>query len=126
MLPKVIYELLPSGYLSAGTGSILLLDPWLANLGGAILFAMGALIWVIRSNYRRDDRDRKSFITKHKVLPEALYEFIPFAYLASAVLLLSLLSNTPSLFLALVACYRGLKLLYKRSQYRNHRLSRAN
>ncbi|MDO6686744.1 MULTISPECIES: hypothetical protein [unclassified Agarivorans] len=123
MLPKAIYELLPSGYLYAGTSSMLFLEPWLAHVGGAILFAMGALVWVLRSNYRRYDKFKKSFLRKRKVIPEPLYEFIPFLYLAVAVVIVSVVFNAPSIVLALLACYRGLQLLYKRAKYRHRGLS---
>jgi hypothetical protein len=126
MLPRAIYEILPSGYLSAGTGSMLLLEPWLAHVGGALLFCMGALIWVLRSNYRRYDKYKKSFARKTKAIPEPVYEFIPFLYLACSVLILSLLFNTPALIVAALAGCRGLVLLYKRAQYRNRGLSPAS
>lgn len=105
---------------------MLLLEPWLAHVGGALLFAIGALIWVLRSNYRRYDKHKKSFVTKHKVLPEAIYEFIPFGYLASAVLLLSIIMTLPTVVIACAACFRGLQLLHKRSLYRSRGLSPAN
>ncbi len=117
MISKSIYEILPSAYLMLGSGSVIWHHNSLGLFGGALLFILGAVIWVMRSNYRRTDEDRlpnKSF-----TLPETLYEFIPFLFIAIALSLLSQFSQLPVYIVATVCLCRGTQLLYLRHRHRN-------
>lgn len=67
-----------------------MLDSIVALFSGLLLYAAGAMVWVIRSNYRRRDKNKKR---QRGALPEGAYEFMPFVYIGLGVLLLALSSN---------------------------------
>ncbi|MDO6716525.1 hypothetical protein Q4549_15550 [Agarivorans sp. 2_MG-2023] len=123
MIIKPIYEILPSLYLAAGSSSVLWIDSNLGVAGGALLFCLGALIWVMRSNFRRHDQvvhSRKRF-----TIPESLYEFMPFFFIAIALSLASTQSTLLAYGIAMLCMYRGCSLLYLRHKYRQHAWQKA-
>lgn len=115
MLPSWLYEPLPALYLLASAGLLLTQSPllWLASTA---LFAAGAVIWMMRSNYRRTDL--VVFPAKRWFQPELLYECQPFLWLALGLLLLRLPGNTA--LLALLPCLWGGRCLWARRQHRHH------
>ena len=117
MISKSIYELLPSVYLMLGSSSLIWNDNSLGLLGGALLFILGAVIWVMRSNYRRTDEHKLP--SKSFTLPETLYEFVPFLFIGLGLSLLSQFSQLPIYIVAAVCLYRGTQLLYLRHRHRN-------
>ncbi len=116
MLIKPIYELLPSAYLALGSGSVVWSDSGLGLFGGVLLFILGALVWVMRSNYRR--QDEAIVPTKPITIPESIYEFMPFVLLAMAVGLVANIPHPLAYLVAIICSYRGLQLLYLRHRYR--------
>lgn len=116
MLPHWLYERLPALYLLTATGIILLTRIPVLGLIGALLFVAGALIWMMRSCYRRTDLIL--FPAKQWFKPEWLYEAQPFIWLAVALLL----SHLPGT-LALLALLPGLwacHCLWARHHHRHH------
>lgn len=116
LLSKPVYESLPYVYLMAGFGVIAFSDG-LVWTGGVVLFVAGSVIWVMRSCFRRTNKDWQ--VQRDWVILDDLYELAPFAYLLTAILAKKLLE--PSLLLdvaAFVLAVCGLLILYLRSKHR--------
>lgn len=116
MLPSWLYEQLPSFYLLLSAGLLLLAQSPLLWLAATMLFVAGALIWMMRSNYRRTDL--VIFPAKHWLQPELVYEAQPFLWLALGLLLLRLPDTTA--LLALLPCLWGCRCLWARRLHRHH------
>ncbi|MGL4352831.1 MULTISPECIES: hypothetical protein [Aeromonas] len=116
MCPHWLYERLPVCYLLTAVGMITLTQTPLLWLAGSLLFVAGAVIWMMRSSYRRTDLI--IFPTKRWFKPEWLYEAQPFIWLALG-LLLSRLPNAAAL-LAVIPCVWACRCLWARSHYRHH------
>jgi hypothetical protein len=56
MFPKILYELLPFIYLSAGIGSGVLINSTIIVLASILLITTGLLVLSMRINYRRKIR----------------------------------------------------------------------
>ena len=91
MIPERLYETLPYLYVITGSQSVLWLPHWTAALLGIGLIFLGAVVWVIRSEKRRDPYAIK--FKPHGVLPFWYYELQPFIYLSGGVLLFGLSHN---------------------------------
>ena len=116
MLPPWLYEQLPGLYLLLSAGLVLLTHSPLLWLAAALLFGVGALIWMMRTNYRRTDL--VIFPAKRWLQPEWYYEAQPFVWLALALLLLRLPGNTA--LLALLPTLWGCRCLWARRRHRHH------
>lgn len=117
MLPRPLYESMPLGCLAlgalvAGLGHTPLL--WFA---GGMLFGCGALLWVMRSSYRRTDL--VIYPDKRWFQPEWFYELQPFMLLAAAVIIARLHELGP--WLALLPALWALNCLRLRLHSRHHR-----
>ncbi|WP_368166130.1 hypothetical protein [Aeromonas sp. R9-1] len=117
MLPRPLYESMPLGCLAlgalvAGLGHAPLL--WFA---GGMLFGCGALLWVMRSSYRRTDL--VIYPDKRWFQPEWFYELQPFMLLAAAVIIARLHELGP--WLALLPALWALNCLRLRLHSRHHR-----
>ncbi|WP_432455890.1 MULTISPECIES: hypothetical protein [unclassified Agarivorans] len=123
MIIKPIYEILPSLYLTAGSGSVIWLDSTLGIAGGILLFCLGAIVWVMRSNCRR--LDEVTTLSKRITLPESLYEFTPFFLIGIALSLISSQQHIWAYILAVFCLYRGTQLLYLRHRYRSYAWQKA-
>jgi hypothetical protein len=116
MCPRWLYERLPVCYLLTAVGTLTLTQTPLLWLAGSLLFFAGAVIWMMRSSYRRTDL--VIFPTKRWFQPEWLYEAQPFVWLALGLLLSRLPSATA--LLALIPCVWACRCLWARSHYRHH------
>ncbi|WP_163134613.1 hypothetical protein [Agarivorans sp. Alg241-V36] len=116
MIIKPIYEILPSLYLAAGSSSVIWVDSTLGVAGGVLLFCLGSLIWVMRSNFRR--LDQATHAGKRFNIPESLYEFMPFLFIGLALSLASTQQSIAAYAIAALCLYRGCSLLYMRHRYR--------
>lgn len=116
MLPSWLYEQLPTLCLLLAAGLLLFAHSPLLLFAAALLFVTGALIWMMRSNYRRTDLI--IFPTKRWFQPEWHYEALPFMWLALGLLLLRLPGNTA--LLALLPCLWGCRCLWARRHHRHH------
>jgi len=116
MLPKHIYELLPYLYLLVGVLCFALLPHPLGAWSGWIFLHAGGLVWVMRSNRRRQNTTAASDSSQ---LPFWLYEFLPFLTIGSGLFLLLRFDNPwllPSAILLLVA---GLQIWWLRYAQRH-------
>lgn len=86
MLPPWIYEQLPLLYLLLSAVLWSFAHSPLLWLAATLLFAVGALIWMMRSNYRRTDL--VIYPAKRWLQPEWYYEALPFLWLALGLVLL--------------------------------------
>ena len=80
MLPLWIYEQLPLLYLLLSAVLWFFAHSPLLWLAAILLFVVGALLWMMRSNYRRTDL--VIYPAKRWLQPEWYYEALPFLWLA--------------------------------------------
>jgi hypothetical protein len=85
MIPERLYETLPYAYVITGAQSVLWLPYWSAALSGTVLIFVGAVVWVVRTEKRRNPHGIK--FKQHGTLPFWCYELQPFAYLSCGALL---------------------------------------
>ena len=95
---------MPYCYFSIGSALWLASDRPLELIAGVLLFFAGAQQWILRSNYRREDRIRTNLINQHPELikkrldhgfyPRWLYELLPFAYIGLGYQLANLLHSS--------------------------------
>ncbi|MBZ9612519.1 hypothetical protein [Rheinheimera maricola] len=119
MLPMKLYEILPYGYVAAGSSVMLSVESWLALVSGLLIMIAGAVIWVLRSDNRRSDM-RNAREKYGGVLPFWLYELLPFSYFILALLLFSATSNMYVYPSAMILMIVGLQLWLLRGSYRKH------
>lgn len=119
MLSKTLYEMAPYGYLVIGALSVYELDTLLGIGGGMLLYGTGAVVWVLRSNYRRAPRRRGTLMPR--ALPEHLYELKPFILIALGVGVLRLFDAPLTLLAAvMLLCYSGYTLVVRAQARRRH------
>ncbi|MFM5135362.1 hypothetical protein [Aeromonas rivipollensis] len=116
MLPPWIYEQLPLLYLLLSAVLWSFAHSPLLWLAATLLFAVGALIWMMRSNYRRTDL--VIYPAKRWLQPEWYYEALPFLWLALGLVLLRLPDTTA--LLALLTCLWAGRCLWARRRHRHH------
>ncbi|MDX1677766.1 hypothetical protein [Arsukibacterium sp.] len=119
MLPTKIYEPLPYSYMLAGLISMVLIPSVLGLLSGLLLFMAGALVWIVRSEHRREDDVFAE--RKNGPVPFWLYELLPFGCLVSAMVIFILPLNQfyyPSAVILLIV---GVQLWLTRNMQRRHR-----
>ena len=116
MLPPWIYEQLPLLYLLLSAVLWSFAHSPLLWLAATLLFAVGALIWMMRSNYRRTDL--VIYPAKRWLQPEWYYEALPFLWLALGLVLLRQPDTTA--LLALLPCLWGGRCLWTRRRHRHH------
>jgi len=127
MLPRSVYELLPSLYLMTGIVVVLNLESKIGFVSGAVFYWAGSKIWIMRSNARRRDLYRRKGTKRIRikppkgVIPLGLYEALPFLYIACGLYLVAQFNQAsiyPSAFLLILA---GVTVLTMRSNARAHR-----
>lgn len=113
MLPLWIYEQLPLLYLLLSAVLWFFAHSPLLWLAAILLFVVGALLWMMRSNYRRTDL--VIYPAKRWLQPEWCYEALPFLWLALGLVLLRLPDTT-----ALLPCLWAGRCLWTRRRHRHH------
>ena len=116
MLPPWIYEQLPLLYLLLSAGLWVLAHSPLLWRAAILLVVVGALLWMMRSNYRRTDL--VIYPAKRWLQPEWCYEALPFLWLALGLVLLRQPDTTA--LLALLPCLWGGRCLWTRRRHRHH------
>lgn len=116
MLPLWIYEQLPLLYLLLSAVLWFFAHSPLLWLAAILLFVVGALLWMMRSNYRRTDL--VIYPAKRWLQPEWYYEALPFLWLALGLVLLRQPDTTA--LLALLPCLWGGRCLWTRRRHRHH------
>ncbi|OOZ12801.1 hypothetical protein BOW35_12505 [Solemya velum gill symbiont] len=122
MLPRVIYELIPYAYMWTGVSVI-----WTQPLGpihlfAAILYLAGTLIWVMRSDARRQDNNNnnnKQVIHHRRNMSPLMYELYPFLMLAAS-LWVAALAPTPLAAASFALAAYSTVLLWRRVINRGH------
>ncbi|QYK00624.1 hypothetical protein [Shewanella psychrotolerans] len=117
MITRSIYEVLPTSYLILGSSTIALNQEAIAVSLALVVFILGAKIYNMRSQNRRTDPSKKR---KHGMLPLAIYNFVPFIYILSSMLVFRFANSAlvSSIGIALL-CY-ALYILMQRASYRRH------
>ncbi len=115
-LSKPIYEKLPFIYFIAGLYLFFNFDMAATNMSAGLLYIVSALVWVKRSDYRRQTRISKT--VSHIRLPQIVYEYYPFAFLAASLAILKYFPQPIALAAALLMCLVALKNIILRRQSR--------
>jgi hypothetical protein len=84
MLPKFIYESLPYVNLTIGVSIICCYQSVFTAFSGLLFFAVGAVMWMLRSDHRRKDQHCRQI--NHLKLRRELYEVKPFFYIVFGLL----------------------------------------
>lgn len=84
-LPKALYEPLPYFYFALSLFILFQESHWAFSLSALLFYFAGSVVLVKRSEHRRKDKQRITL--DHYKLPETLYEFLPFIYIAMGVVL---------------------------------------
>ena len=122
MLPTYIYESLPVAYISVGIALLSQSTNSIFLFSGAIFYMCGALIWIMRSNFRRKDR----FIVPKKsiLLPEFIYELLPFTFMFLGGAFINVYFNTINhTSILIVACLLFLNGYRRILQRKKNRIS---
>ncbi|QDZ90206.1 hypothetical protein D0436_06855 [Shewanella decolorationis] len=119
MLSKPVYEALPYGYMALGCVSFMLLDPEYALMAAVIVFLLGARIYNLRSQNRRTDPVKRR---KTGYMPTAIYDYLPFIYLFTALVIFKFFPKSLYPLLAILLLSYSFYILIRRSLYRRHKL----
>ena len=120
MLPSPLYEALPYGYMAAGTTAVVLTPGYIAALSGVLLMVAGALVWILRSDHRRGDR--QYFHSRGGELPFWFYEMQPFVYVITGLLCWQLTQNQFVYPSALILMVVGAQVFVMRNIQRKHQV----
>ncbi|MFT6985504.1 MAG: hypothetical protein ACJAT7_001314 [Psychromonas sp.] len=116
MLSKPIYEFVPYACLSVGGVSVISVDSALGIVAGVGLYTLGALVWMMRFHSRHPVK--RNFSRRGYILPEEIYEFKPFLFLAGSLLLFSFYTSAWAIGVGLAIVAHSLYILFKRYQNR--------
>lgn len=118
MLSKTTYEFVPYACLGVGAVCVISVDNALGIISGLSLYALGALVWMMRFHYRHPAKP--NFSRLGNLLPENIYEYKPFLFLACSLLLFSFYTNTWIIGLALAIVAYSFYILLLRYQSRTY------
>ncbi|MDN3652921.1 hypothetical protein QWY77_09135 [Thalassotalea ponticola] len=111
-----IYEKLPLIYFTLAGALFFRFDAIGYLLPAVALFAYGAHISVLRSNYRRQNRVKQTVPGFR--LPQVVYEYYPWGFVAFSMLLIKFKTDALGVFIALPFLLFALKVIYVRRQSR--------
>ena len=120
VIRKPIYEVLPYTYIALGVLVVVVLDSPLTYASGVLFYIAGAVVWVMRSGYRR--KNKKQRIANRQgsiVFPELVYEYLPFVYIGMAVTLVVLFSTPLAYIPGGILAMAGLLVWMIRAIYRS-------
>ncbi len=123
MLPKPLYEIMPYIYLGLGTSLVISGENHFMFFGGCALFIAGAMIAFVRSEYRRIDENLVP-VNKTIVLPDEVYQFLPYGYLLISLIIIRFSDDRFSHVAASLLISLGLFRLYQR--YKNRHVKSMN
>ncbi|MDO6718365.1 hypothetical protein Q4575_03080 [Psychrosphaera sp. 1_MG-2023] len=118
ILPKTLYEILPYTYMSIGVAEIGYFKSYLTTSSGLLFFFAGALIWILRSNYRRFD-DFRLFDSKSKL---GLYELKPFLLILLGVMFYTWFGSNLTSSFATLTVLVGIYIVFLRAIKRSRQL----
>jgi len=116
-LPDRIYEGLPFGYFIISGGLITIGEGWLYIVSAILFYCAACITLVARSARRR--RDKRSLNSTKPVLPEVIYEFLPYGYIAAGVMVIMLVEQEIVQFLSFTLCVYALRNIMCRHANRN-------
>ncbi|SEL83471.1 hypothetical protein SAMN05216262_1255 [Colwellia chukchiensis] len=114
--PKFIYENLPYAYFLVSAYLLAFYETWVVFISAGLFYAAACITLVTRSSHRRVDRHKTA--KNNNILPEFLYEYLPYIYVAVAILLLLKTSLAISHFLAFCMMIIALRNLLLRKSNR--------
>ncbi|WOH38814.1 hypothetical protein RI844_06235 [Thalassotalea fonticola] len=115
-LSKPLYEKLPFIYFFSGLYLFFNYDMLATNISATLLYIVSAQVWVKRSDYRRQTRIRK---TVNRIrLPQVVYEYYPFVFLAASIVILKYYPQPIALAAALLMSLIAFKNIILRRQSR--------
>ncbi|TRX56432.1 hypothetical protein [Thalassomonas sp. M1454] len=115
-LSKPLYEKLPLIYFVSSLAVFFNYNSLITNISAAVIFFVSALVWVKRSDYRRQTRINQT--VNHFRLPQVVYEYYPFVFLAIAFSLVKYYPQPLGLAIALILTLIAVKNLFVRHQSR--------
>lgn len=122
MLPHRLYEFLPYAYMLAGVTVLWWLDNVLAAFSALLLITAGALVWILRSDHRRQDVTEG--VHRQGRWPFWFYELQPFVYASAGLLLWRFSHNLYFIPSAMILLVVGLQIWLMRSLHRRHQPGR--
>jgi L-asparagine transporter-like permease len=120
--PKIVYENLPYLYFIVSGYLLAFYDSWAVILSATLFYCAGCIILVTRSDHRRVDRHKHAKHHLKHVIPEMIYEYIPYLYFAIAVLILRTTNQAWLQFLAttlIIFAFRN--LLFRKNNRRKEK-----
>lgn len=121
MVSQPIYEALPFGYLLTGSSLILLSESGLLWFSGGLFFSAGAMIWVLRSSFRRRTTPFPNSLKK-MFMPEWMYEAKPFSYFLFGIFSFHVIQQLYLIWIPFVFILHGWQLFLRRTHHRKHRI----
>lgn len=115
-LPATLYEKLPYVYSSVAAYLFFTEGFWLILICATIIYISAAMIWVRRSDYRRQTRIKKT-LNRYR-LPQIVYEYYPFVFIGVACVIGKFNPTSWMLGIALVLVLVAGKNLLLRRQSR--------
>ncbi len=115
--PERLYENLPSFYFVISGGLVILGNGGLYIFSGIIFYCAACITLVARSARRR--RDKRNLHSTKEVLPEVIYEYLPYGYIGLGILLIIIVDQEVIQFFAFTWCVYGLRNIMCRHANRN-------
>ncbi|KGJ95793.1 hypothetical protein [Thalassotalea sp. ND16A] len=115
-LSKPLYEKLPHLYFFVGVYLFYSYDEIGAIIAAVIFYFVGSVVYVKRSGYRR--KNRISQTVNHMRIPDVIYEYFPFVFLAASLIFFKYLHQPLFLGAALLLGLVAIKSLILRQQSR--------
>ena len=120
VIRKPVYEVLPYTYIAVGIMVVIAMDSPLTYVSGVLFYVAGAIVWVMRSAYRRKNNKRDITNRRSSIrFPEMVYEFLPFIYIGLAVLLVVSFSTPLAYIPGAVLAMAGMLVWIIRAIYRS-------
>jgi|OM-RGC.v1.026816184 nicotinamide riboside transporter PnuC len=120
VLSKPIYESLPYVYFAVGYGLITYQPSFFASFSGSLFFIAGALVWTLRSHFRRTDT---KFNRQNQQSISRWYELKPFIMFLLAIVLMTWVDHNLVMLLAGVLIILATWILFLRV---HNRYSKTN
>jgi len=122
VLPKVVYENLPYGYFIISGYLLSIGKAWPMFFSAILFYCAGCITLVVRSAHRRLDKHPTKLL-RH-VLPELIYEYMPYGLAAIGIFILMITANPIFQFAAFTLFVIALRNLMCRHNNRRKKPSK--
>jgi len=122
ILPKVIYENLPYVYFILSGYLLNIGDIWPILFSAALFYGAASITFVVRSANRRLDNHQTKLANQY--LPEVIYEYLPYVFVAVAVFIFSNTTKATFQFIAFTLVTVALRNLLCRHNNRSRKPSK--